>query len=117
MLRLILRRESWVSPLRVIVLVALACLGACSWFGSKKPRSPDPTELIVTGAPAGSLVFVDGLQNGSATAPNNRPQALSVAPGVHKVEIHMGDAVVYREDTYVSSGEHRLVVVLSGSGR
>jgi hypothetical protein len=75
---------------------------------------PDPTEIIVTGAPVGSLVFVDGVQTGQPTATNDHPQILIVAAGAHKVEIHMGDAVVYREDTYVSLSEHRVVVVLSG---
>lgn len=77
----------------------------------------DPTEIIVTGAPAGSLVFLDGMQTGQAAAHNDQSQVLNVAPGVHKVEIHVGDTVVYREDTYVGPGEHRVVIVLSGSSR
>jgi hypothetical protein len=78
---------------------------------------PDPTEIIVTGAPVGSMVFVDGLQTGEATARNDQTQVLKVAAGAHKVEIHVGEAVVYREDTYVSLGEHRIVRVLSGLNR
>ena len=78
---------------------------------------PDPTEIIVTGAPAGSMVFVDGLQIGPATALNDQTQVLNVAAGAHKVEIHAGDTVVYREDTYVGLGEHRIVRVLSGLSR
>ena len=78
---------------------------------------PDPTEIIVTGAPAGSIVYVDGSQTGQATALNDRPQVLNVAAGAHKVEIHVGDTIVYREDTYVSPGEKRTVRVLSGLNR
>jgi hypothetical protein len=78
---------------------------------------PDPTEIIVTGAPAGSLIFVDGLQTGEASAINDHPRVLSVAAGAHKVEIHFGDTVVYREDTYVGLGEHHIVRVLSGLNR
>jgi len=78
---------------------------------------PDPTELIVTGAPAGALIFVDGSQAGLETAVSDHPQVLNVAPGAHKVEIHMGDKVVYREETYVGLGEHRVVTVLSGLTR
>jgi hypothetical protein len=94
--------------------VALVCLSACSWFASKKTQLPDPTEIIVTGAPMGSIVFVDGLQTGRATALNDHPQVLNVAAGAHKVEIHVGDAVVYREDAYVAPGERYIVRVLSG---
>lgn len=78
---------------------------------------PDPTEILVTGATAGSIVFVDGLQTGQATALNDHPRVLNVAPGAHKVEIHVGDNIVYREDTYVAQGERRVVRVLSGLAR
>jgi hypothetical protein len=101
----------------MFVVMTLACLSACSWFGSRKVHSPDPTEIIVTGAPAGSVVFVDGAQAGQPATLNDRPQILNVAAGSHKVEIHVGDAVVYREDTYVGAGEHRMVRVLSGLNR
>jgi hypothetical protein len=103
--------------LRVLLLTILACLSACSWFASKRTQLPDPTEIIVTGAPVGSVVFVDGLQTGQETAVNDRPQVLRVAAGAHKVEIHVGDTIVYREDTYVSLGEKRTVRVLSGRNR
>ncbi len=104
--------------MRVLALIALACLSACSWFGSRKaPPVPEPTEIIVTGAPAGSLVFVDGLQVGPAVAHNDQSQILQVRPGAHKVEIHLNEATVYREDTVAAPGEHRVVSVLSGLTR
>ena len=103
--------------MRIFLVMTLAWLSACSWFTSKKTRSPEATEIVVTGAPAGSLVFVDGVQVGQAEALNDRPQILNVAAGSHKVEIHVGDAIVYREDAYVESGEHRMVRVLSGLNR
>jgi hypothetical protein len=71
----------------------------------------------VTGAPVGSVVFVDGLQTGQETTLNDHPQVLRVAAGAHKVEIHVGNTVVYREDTYVAVGEKRTVRVLSGLNR
>jgi hypothetical protein len=103
--------------LRIFLVMTLTCLSACSWFTSRKTHSPDPTEIVVTGAPAGSVVFVDGTQAGTAAVRDDRPQVLNVAAGSHKVEIHVGDAVVYREDTYVGLGEHRMVRVLSGLSR
>jgi hypothetical protein len=102
--------------LRVLLLVILACLSACGWFSRKTPV-PDPAEIIVTGAPLGSIVFIDGAQAGQATAVSDHPQVLEVAPGPHKVEIHTADKIVYREDTYVGPSEHRIVRVLSGLNR
>ncbi len=97
--------------------MTLACLSACAWFGSRKQPLLDPTEIIVTGAPSGSIVFIDGVQTAQATAVNDHPQIIKVAAGDHKVEIHLGDKVVYREDTYVGHREQRVVTVLSGVPR
>jgi hypothetical protein len=97
--------------------MTLACLSACSWFGSRKQELPDPTEIIVTGAPGGSIVFIDGLPAGQATPVSDAPQVINVAAGAHKVEIQMSEKVVYREDTYVGIGEDRVVAVLSGLSR
>jgi RNA-splicing ligase RtcB len=71
----------------------------------------------VTGAPAGSIVFVDGVQNGQMAESNGKPQVLGVASGEHIVEVRTGDTVVYREQTFVGPGEKRVVKVLSGTGR
>jgi len=105
--------------LRVFLLVIVfASLSACSWFTSRRPpQPPDPTEIIVTGAPAGSLVFIDGAQVGQAAAHNDQSQVLIVAAGAHKVEIHQGDKIVYREDTYVGVGDRSVVIVRSGLSR
>ena len=94
----------------------LACLSGCSWF-HRKPPAPEPTELIVTGAPAGSVAFLDGTQAGQATEVGNLPQVLEVAPGTHTLEVRMGDTVAYRENTYVAQGEKRVITVLSGTSR
>ena len=72
---------------------------------------------MVTGAPPGSMLFVDGTGVGQATTAGDHPQVVRVAPGAHQVEIHTGDRVVYREDTDVGPGERRVVTVLSGSPR
>jgi hypothetical protein len=103
--------------LRILIIALLACVSACSWFGSRRAHVPDPTEIIVTGAPADSIVFVDGVQSAPAALLNDRPQVISVTSGAHIVEIHVGDAVVYREETYVGAGEHRMIRVLSGLHR
>jgi hypothetical protein len=103
---------------RVLLLIALTCLSACSWLSSRRsPPSAQPTEIIITGAPVGSRVFVDGVQAGEAVTGNDQSEILSVAPGAHKVEIHVNDAIAYREDTYVDRGDRRVVSVLSGLSR
>jgi hypothetical protein len=102
--------------LRVTLLIVLVCLSGCSVFHKKAPEPPDRPELIVTGAPAGSLLFIDGAQAGHPAA-NNRPQVLDVAPGTHTLEVRVGDTVAYRENTYVGPGDKRVITVLSGANR
>lgn len=98
--------------------MALTCLCACSWFGSRRAAAlPQPTEIIITGAPVGSVVFVDGSQIGQAVTQNDQSEILKVAPGAHKVEIHLNETIVYREETYEGPGDHRVVGVLSGLTR
>jgi hypothetical protein len=103
--------------LRVAYLIVLVFLSGCSLFHKKAPDPPARPELIVTGAPAGSLLFVDGAQAGHPTVANNRPQVLEVAPGTHTLEVRVGDTVAYRENTYVGPGDKRVITVLSGANR
>jgi hypothetical protein len=100
--------------MKTYLLVGLVLLSGCSWFHRKAP-TPDPTELLVTGAPAGSLLFVDGTQAGQPAEADKHTQVLRVAPGTHVLEVKVGDSVAYRENTYVAKGEKRVITVLSGS--
>jgi hypothetical protein len=102
--------------LKIFLFLALACLSGCTWFHPRS-KAPAPPELIVTGVPAGSIVFIDNVQNGQTAELSDKPQVLTVAAGEHTVEVRTGNTVVYREQTYVGSGERRVIKVLSGSSR
>lgn len=76
----------------------------------------------MTGAPNGSIVFVDDAQIGQP-AEYGKPQVLTVTAGRHVVEVRTSGtdstpiAVIYSEQTYVGSGETRAIKVLSGFSR
>jgi len=99
--------------LRKAAFIALLLLSGCGWF-HRKPSAPDPTELIVTGAPAGAVLLIDGAPAGHAAQTDDRTQVLKVAPGTHLVEVKVGESITYRESTYVALGEKRVVRVLTG---
>ncbi len=103
--------------LKYFTILAFCMLSACSWFHRKPPPPPNPPEFIVTGAPAGSIVFIDDVQRGPAAEVNDKSQEINVTPGEHRVEVRFGATVVYRENTYIKSGERIVVTVLSGSNR
>lgn len=73
--------------------------------------------MIVTGVPAGSVVFIDGVQTSKAMEGKSRPRVLEVTPGAHTIEVRTGDSTAYRENAYVEKGEKRVVIVLSGGNR
>ena len=102
--------------MKVSFLIVLLLLSGCSWF-HRKPPAPEPTEFIVTGAPVGSLLFVDGVQTGHATEAGNRTQVLEVTPGTHTLEVKLGDTVAYRENSYVAARGKVVITVLSGNSR
>jgi hypothetical protein len=107
--------------LKKSILIVLVCLSGCSWFHTgwfhaKKPAAPETPQLIVTGAPAGSVLFVDGVQVRQATEAGGHAQVLEVATGTHTLEVRKGDAVTYRENFDVEAGEKRVITVLSGTG-
>lgn len=103
--------------MKFVLLLTLICLSGCNWLGFRKPVTPKPTEFIVTGAPANSIVFVDGTPAAPENAENDHPQVLDVAPGAHTVEIHVGERTVYREETEIAAGQRRVIKVLSGLSR
>jgi hypothetical protein len=103
--------------LKVSVIVLAISLAGCSWFHGRKPVAPPPAEFIVTGAPEGSLLFVDGVQAGQAKEAGKQSQIVQVTPGTHILEVKVGDAVVYREDSDIEVGKKRIITVLSGANR
>jgi len=102
--------------LKIFIILAVTMLSACSWFHGK-PRVPDPSQFVITGAPRDSIVFIDDVQQGQAAETGGKPRLVDTTPGEHKVEVRFGDTVVYRENIYIKGGERRVVAVLSGSNR
>lgn len=103
--------------LRAAGLILLVCLSGCSWFHRTKPPPPQPPELVVTGVPKGSTLFVDGVQVDQPSDGSNRARIIQVSPGTHTLEVKMGDTVAYRENAYVGMGDRRAIAVLSGNSR
>lgn len=94
-----------------ISLVLVAALAACSMPQTTVRTGMAPPTLIVTGAPAGSLLFVDGLDMGAAPQYDGNPKVLALLEGTHQVEVRMGSNVVFREKAFVSSGQSHTVAV------
>lgn len=99
---------------KVSILLAVALLSACALPQTTVKTGSAPPTLIVKGAPAGSILFVDGLAMGNAAQFDGNPKTLAVLEGTHQVEVHLGSTVVYREKAFSSGGESHTVIVTQG---
>ena len=96
---------------RFIILIAVAVLAGCALPHTTVSTGMSQPTMIVTGAPSGSVLVVDGLDMGSAAQYNGNPKVLAVLEGTHQVEVRLGANVVYREKAFVSSGQSHTVAV------
>ena len=102
------------------VLTALAAatlLSACSLPQTTVRSGSAQPGLIVSGAPDGSTLFVDGLQIGPATQYDGDPNVLTVLEGTHTVEIRKDGGVVFSGKTFVGAGETHTVQVVGGAAK
>jgi len=96
------------------IMLTVALLAACALPQTTVKTGSAPPTLIVKGAPAGSMLFVDGLAMGNAAQFDGNPKTLAVLEGTHQVEVRLGSSVVYREKAFASGGESHTVTVSRG---
>ncbi len=106
--------------MKVRYLIPLVLLSGCSWMHGRglfhrQPVPPEPTQIVVSGAPVGSILQVDGTQVAPELAAAGKPQVVDTTAGMHTVEVHVNGHTTYREDLYVAPGEQHPVIVLSGN--
>jgi len=110
------------NRLKHLLWAPMLLLAGCSWWHNhgwfhKQPVPPELTQLVVNGAPAGSTLLIDGSAVGGENPSDDKPQLVDVSPGMHTVEIKVGEKITYRENLYVAPGEKHTVLVLSGNRR
>jgi hypothetical protein len=104
------------APTNAAILGIAVALSACMAQTAVRTGMPPPT-LMVTGAPTGSHLFVDGLEMGDATQYDGSPKVLAILEGTHQLEVRLGPNVVYTEKAFVSSGQSHTVAVTGAGAR
>jgi hypothetical protein len=88
-----------VKRLFLVAAFAVACAGPTTTVRSVDTRPA----IAVVGAPAGTVLFVDGLAVGDPARFNGNPNILRLEPGTHDVEIRGGDRVIFSQRVFVES--------------
>jgi len=76
---------------RLLVLFLILSAAACA-TPSTVVQTPDTRpSLAIEGAPAGAILFLDGVRVGEANRYDGQPNILRVEPGTHTVTIKGAD--------------------------
>jgi hypothetical protein len=98
-----------------IVCALVLTLSACALPQTTVRTGSMQPSLIVTGAPAGAVLIVDGLAMGAALQYDGHPKTLAVLEGPHQVEVRNGSSDIYNAKVFVSSGETHTIAILPGT--
>ena len=90
--------------MRGLGLAAALALAACAGPTTTVRTVDTRPALAVAGAPAGTLLVVDGVAAGEAAAYDGHPNVLRLEPGTHLVEIrdHSGQ-VLFSQRVFIES--------------
>jgi hypothetical protein len=90
--------------MRSLALAAALVLAACAGPTTTVRTVDTRPALAVAGAPAGSMLHVDGAVAGDAQFYDGHPNVLRVEPGTHLVEIRdRAGNVVYSQRVFLES--------------
>jgi len=93
----------------------LSILSACALPQTTVRTGSAQPSLLVKNAPAGTVIYVDGVAMGPAPQFDGNPTVLAVLEGAHQVEVRRGTSVIYHEKIFVSNGETHPIVLLPGA--
>jgi hypothetical protein len=85
------------------ILPIVLALAGCAMPQTTVRTTDTRPSLVVTGAPAGALLYVDGEAAGP-TDDGAGPVAVRVEPGTHQVEVRdSAGALIYQQKVFVES--------------
>jgi len=69
----------------------------------------DEGYLRFLGGRPGQIVYVDGVQRGSAEEFSGKPGVLATTPGLRTIEVREGSQVIMRDQIFIGSGSTKTV--------
>jgi hypothetical protein len=96
---------------RPLVLFLLLSAAACAMPSTVVQTPETRPSLAIEGAPAGAILFLDGVQVGEANRYDGQPGVLRVDPGTHTVTIRGGDGSDLLEQKIFVESERKTIKV------
>ncbi len=96
---------------KTIVLLLSILLFACVYPTESVQQGAERPTLVIRGASASSMLYVDDLGLGKANQYNGKPNKLLIETGRHNIKIMDNGAVIYTEDIFVSGGELKTISI------
>lgn len=90
--------------------VLLMLFVGCSMPATTVKTMDTRPSISITGAPSGSILFVDGISMGIAGQYDGHPTILIIEPGTHRIEIRDNAGVIYQQTIFVESELKNIVV-------
>ena len=94
------------------LMIILAFLTSCAMPVTSVKTVDTRPSISITGAPEGALLYVDGLNMGSAVQYDglHNHNVLMIEPGTHKIEIKNNGALIYQQTIFVESELKNIIV-------
>jgi hypothetical protein len=90
--------------MRKLALAATLALAACVGPTTVVKTVDTRPALAISGAPSGTVLYVDGAAIGDPSDYDGRPNILRVEPGTHQVEVrNRAGAVLFSQRVFVES--------------
>lgn len=96
---------------RWFAVLAIAMVAAACDPTTRTDITDERPSLAFTNAPIGSVVVVDGNNMGLAASFDGVENVLLVEPGIHYVEVRMGEKVLFSQRVFLSGQATRTFVV------
>ena len=91
--------------------MVLFVLGGCAYPNSGVTVRDERPTIAIQGAPAGALLYVDGVAMGNADQFDGKTKTLIVEPGRHKIEVlHQGQPLL-SEQVFLGAGALKIFPV------
>lgn len=87
----------------IFAAVALIATAACAGPTTVVRTVDTRPAIAVVGAPAGAVLFLDGVAVGDPASYDGNPGVLRVEPGTHQIEIRVGGRAMFTERVFVES--------------